>query len=84
MASQRWEAAVMATSTSWPSPERSRSHSAAMIAKRRHQPAAAEVGDLHRRDHRRAAALAREREHPVARQVVEVVARAIAVGPSCP
>ena len=47
----------------------------------RHQRAAAEVGDLARGRHGRAAGRAAQPEQPVARQVVEVVAGPPAVGP---
>ena len=51
---------------------------------RGHLRAAAEVGDLGRGGERRAAALAREAEQPVAGEVVDVVPGAVAVGAVLP
>ena len=51
---------------------------------RRHQRAAAEVGDLPGRRHRRPAGRAAQPQQAAAREVVHVVPRAVAVGPFLP
>ena len=84
IASQRWEAAVMATSTTWPSPERSRSHSAAMIpnAAVSAPPPTSATGTAGATGGPPGAPVSAE--HAGAREVAEVVAGAVAVRPVLP